>query len=74
MINMQFKFFKRNKLRKLVDKGINFKEKGKFEESIKYYDEAIELDSEFKYAWYNKGNAFRELKKPIGAIKCYDKH
>lgn len=70
---MVFKFFKRNKLRKLVDKGINLRKEGKFEESIKYYDEAIKLDPKFKYAWYNKGNVFRELKKPIEAIKCYDK-
>ncbi|MBI5679839.1 MAG: tetratricopeptide repeat protein [Methanobacterium sp.] len=48
---MVLNLFKRNKLRKLTDKGIKLRKEGKYEESIRYYDEAIELDPKFKYAW-----------------------
>ncbi|MEQ8189956.1 MAG: tetratricopeptide repeat protein [Candidatus Eremiobacterota bacterium] len=45
----------------------------KYEEAIKCYDKALEIDPDYAYAWFNKGNALNRLEKDEEAIKCYDK-
>ncbi|MDD4653592.1 MAG: tetratricopeptide repeat protein, partial [Methanothrix sp.] len=45
---------------KLVRKGNEFYDQGKYDKAIKAYDEAIKLDSDFEVAWQNKGNARSE--------------
>ncbi|MCJ7443112.1 MAG: tetratricopeptide repeat protein [Methanotrichaceae archaeon] len=45
---------------------------GKYEEAIKSFDEALNLDSSFFAAWHNKGNALNKLGDHDGAKKCWD--
>ena len=37
------------------NKGLALDNLGRYEEAIKYYDKAIELDPNNADAWYNKG-------------------
>jgi len=46
---------------------------GKYEEAIKCYDKAIEIDPNNSVVWNNKGLALYFLGKYDEAIKCYDK-
>jgi tetratricopeptide (TPR) repeat protein len=43
---------------------------GKYEEAIKYYDKAIEIDPNYAGAWYGKGSALQKLKQYKEAIEC----
>jgi tetratricopeptide (TPR) repeat protein len=56
-----------------TNKGIYLNMDGKYEESIKCYDKAIEIDPNYIKAWHNKGVALESLKKYEEAIKCFDK-
>ncbi len=47
-------------------------EQRKYEEAIKAYDKAIEINPENADAWYNKGFALYELGKNEEATKAYD--
>ena len=40
---------------------------------IEYYSKCLELDPKNANAWYNKGNALRELGRYEEALRCYDK-
>ncbi len=60
-------------IEKLVRKGNEFYDQGKYDKAIKAYDEAIKLDSDFEVAWQNKGNALYALGKYDEAIKAYGK-
>ena len=46
---------------------------GRYEEAIKCYDKALEIDEKYVNAWNNKGNALCNLGKYDEAIECYDK-
>jgi len=52
-------------------KGKSLFDLGKFEESIKEYDEAIRIDSN-SIIWYNKGKSFFFLDKYKKAIDCFN--
>jgi tetratricopeptide (TPR) repeat protein len=45
----------------------------KFDEAIKAYDKAIEIDPQHSNAWYNKGLALTKLNRSNEAIKAFDK-
>jgi tetratricopeptide (TPR) repeat protein len=45
----------------------------RYNESLKYFDDAIALDQNFSEAWEAKGVAFHDMKRYDEAIKCYDK-
>jgi tetratricopeptide (TPR) repeat protein len=45
----------------------------RYDEALKCYDKAIEMNPNFVKAWENKGVAFYRLRKYEEAIKCYDK-
>ena len=55
------------------DKGMSLYNSDKYEEAIKSYDKAIELDPNLAMAWHNKGNVLYTLDRPEEAIKSYDK-
>ncbi|MFN3527557.1 MAG: tetratricopeptide repeat protein [Candidatus Altarchaeaceae archaeon] len=54
-------------------KGLELKNLKKFEEAIKCYDKAIELDPNYLEARNNKGVVLSLMEKFEEAIKCYDK-
>jgi len=56
-----------------VDKGDSLNNQGKFDEAIKCYDKAIQLDPKIADAWNNKGESLRNKGKFDEAMKCYDK-
>ena len=55
-----------------LDKGDMFFDRGKYEEAIKYYDKAIELDRKDGRAWTARGLAFHNKGVYKEALKCYD--
>ena len=50
------------------NKGVALYESGNYEEAIKAYDKALEINPEYADAWYNRGIALYELGR-----KSYDK-
>ncbi len=46
---------------------------GRYDEAIRYYDKALEIDPEYVYAWNGKGCALDYLRRYDEAIRCYDK-
>ena len=46
---------------------------GKYEEAIKSYDRAIEIDPKKTEAWYNRGDSLGKLGRHEEAIKSYDR-
>ena len=55
------------------NKGVALNDLGKYDEAIKAYDRAIELNPEDSDAWCNKGVALYYLGKYDEAIKTSDK-
>ena len=51
--------------------GVELQERGKWEEAIAEYDEAIRLDPKFADAYYNRGNAYADLRQYEEAIQDY---
>ncbi|MCI5224955.1 MAG: tetratricopeptide repeat protein, partial [Candidatus Electrothrix sp. AR4] len=47
--------------------------KGNYIDSIGYFDKCLEIFPYFFEAWYNRGNAYRELLKIIEIVKSYQK-
>ena len=56
-----------------IDKGIELYKQGKFEEAVKAFDKAIEIDPQNAGAWRNKGLALVELEKYDEAVEAFDK-
>ena len=54
-------------------KGIVLSEQGKYDEAIKAFDRAIELNPQYADAWYNKGLALDHQGKYDEVIKAYDR-
>ena len=55
------------------NRGLDYGYKGEYEEALKSYDKAIELNPDDALAWSNKGAALDNLGKHEEAIKSYDK-
>lgn len=53
--------------------GIALANQGKYEDAIRAYDKATELDPHLVDAWNNKGLALSYLDKYVEAIEAYDK-
>ncbi len=54
-------------------KGDSIRNLGKYNEAIKAYDKALEIDPRYYAAWRGKGKALYSLGKFDEAIKAYDK-
>ncbi len=54
-------------------KGVALLNLGNYEEAIKCYDKAIEIEPNNAEAWNNKGIVLGRLSKYEEAIACYDK-
>jgi tetratricopeptide (TPR) repeat protein len=57
----------------LILKGNEHYDKKEYEEAIKNYDKAIELDPKYSDPWNNKGISLAILGKDEEAIECFDK-
>lgn len=56
------------------DEGLNTAaHDNRFEDAIKCYDKAIEIDPCFDEAWYAKGVCLSNLQRFNESIECYDK-
>jgi len=47
-------------------------DQGKYEDAIKYYDAALNINASNIEAWFNKGSALYYLGRCKEAVKCYD--
>jgi len=54
------------------NKGQDYYKIGNYEEAIKCYDVALEMNNGDPFVWNNKGSALRKLGRHSEAIKCYD--
>lgn len=59
--------------RELIDKGYSLTELGRYEEALTAYDQALEQQPDFSWAWARKGRTLRLLDRYDDALKCYDK-
>jgi len=57
----------------LYGKGESLYNQGKYNEAMKYYDKALELDPNYAGAWNGKGNILCCHGKYNEAMKCFDK-
>ena len=55
------------------NKGLALNSLGKYDEAIKCYDKAIEIDPDDADTWNNKGLALNSLGNDDEAKKCYDR-
>lgn len=56
-----------------VEKGVDFFGQGKYDEAIKAFDKAIEINPQLAYAWSNKGLALSHGGKFNESIQAYDR-
>jgi len=57
----------------LCEQGVKFAESGMYDEAIKRFDKALEIDSEYKEAWNGKGTVLMKLNRWKEAIKYFEK-
>jgi len=55
----------------LFQEGVEYHKEGDFVRAIEYYDMALELDPQLKFAWSNKGYALQDLGEYDDALRCY---
>lgn len=46
---------------------------GRYEDAIKYYNKALQINPRYENAWYNKGAALYGIGKYNEAMECFDK-
>jgi tetratricopeptide (TPR) repeat protein len=56
-----------------LDKAIEYHQKGEYDNAIRFYGEAIELQPDYEKAYNNRGNAYSDLKQYDKAISDYNK-
>jgi len=57
---------------KLYDKGIKYMVAENNKKAAIYFKKAVDIDSEFAFAWDNLGLCYRKLKEYDKAIECYN--
>jgi len=62
-----------DKVKKLLETGLNALRKNKSEKALSFFEQALALDSTNTMAWNNKGVALRKLGRTEEAINCYNK-
>lgn len=68
-----FKMPESNKEEEFVSKGLDLVNIDNYEEALKYFDKALEINPKNSLAWHSKGVMLVKLGKNEEAIKCYDK-
>ena len=56
-----------------INKGVSLDNLGRYEEAIRCYEKALELDPSDDAAWHNKGGSLHHLGLYEEAIICFDK-
>lgn len=44
-----------------------------YQKAVECYEQAVQSDPQYKYAWYNMGNSYRALEENDKAIQAYEK-
>jgi Tfp pilus assembly protein PilF len=57
----------------LLSRGDIFYDQGNYKQAIQYYDNALAIDPNYKYALYGKGDSLNSLGNYTQAIQYYDK-
>ena len=63
----------RLEVRELVNKGYSLTELGRYEDALDAYNEAIEMQPDYGWAWGRKGRTLRLLERYDESLECYDK-
>lgn len=56
-----------------LEKGDKLLEQGKYDEALKSYNKAIEINPKNDWAWYSKGSALSKLKRFVEAVESFNK-
>jgi len=59
--------------KEFLEKGDEYRNKGKYDEAIRYYEKAANIYPDYGKVWNNKGFAYDKKGKYDEAIKCYEK-
>jgi hypothetical protein len=70
LIYHELKFFY---LGKLIRRGIEFRNQGRYRDALKPLQKALRLYPRYATAWNNKGNVLYNLGRYSEAVSCYDK-
>lgn len=65
--------FETKEPKKLLEKGIDYYNKGKYQKAIEFFNKAIGSEPKNPDAWYFKGNAYKMLEKSKLAQDSYEK-
>ena len=57
----------------MIQKGKSLVEDGKYEEALKFFEKALELDPNDHKIWNQKGIALRSMGRYSEAIECFNK-
>ena len=57
----------------LNDKGIDAQDEDNDDLALKYYKQAVILDPNYRWSWYNLGNIYRIKDNNTKAVECYKK-
>jgi len=61
------------KKKKILNNGAELLNQGKYEESLEYFDNALNIDPSYADAWYSKGYVLFNIGKYNDANECFNK-
>ncbi|HXV39245.1 MAG TPA: tetratricopeptide repeat protein [Nitrosopumilaceae archaeon] len=62
-----------SEIKNFIEKGKSLVEDGNYEEALKFFDKALELDPNDHKIWNQKGIALRSMGRYNEAIECFNK-